>query len=66
MKLYGVDSRLGIIASTIMGSTETTFYTIAVYTSVLGIKKIRYILIAALIGDLIGMITSVAICSIMS
>ena len=66
MNLYGVDSKLGLIASTIMGSTETTLYTIAVYTSVVGIKKIRYVLIAALIGDLIGMITSVIICNIMS
>lgn len=66
MNLYGVDSKLGLIASTIMGSTETTLYTIAVYTSVVGIKKIRYVLVAALIGDLIGMITSVAICNIMS
>jgi len=66
MNLYGVDSRLGLIASTIMGSTETTLYTIAVYTSVVGIKKIRYVLIAALMGDLIGMITSVVICNIMS
>ena len=66
MNLYGVDSKLGLIASTIMGSTETTLYTIVVYTSVVGIKKIRYVLIAALIGDLIGTITSVAICNIMS
>ena len=66
MKTYGVDSKIGLIVATIMGSTETTLYTIAVYTSVVGIKKIRYVLIAALIGDLIGMITSVAICNIMS
>jgi len=66
MNLYGVDSKLGLVASTIMGSTETTFYTIAVYTSIVGIKKIRYVLVAALIGDLIGMITSVIICNIMS
>ena len=66
MNLYGVDSKLGLIASTIMGSTETTFYTIAVYTSVVGIKKIRYALIAALIGDLIGIITSVIVCNIVS
>jgi len=66
MNLYGVDSKLGLVASTIMGSTETTFYTIAVYTSIVGIKKIRYVLIAALMGDLIGMITSVVICNIMS
>lgn len=66
MKLYGVDSKLGIIASTIMGSTETTFYTIAVYTSVVGVKKTRFVLLAALIGDLVGILTSVVICSILS
>lgn len=66
MKLYGVDSKLGIIASTIMGSTETTLYTIAVYTSVVGVKKIRFVLIAALIGDLVGILTSVVICNILS
>lgn len=66
MKLYGVDSRLGIIASTIMGSTETTLYTTAVYTSVVGVKKIRFVLVAALIGDLVGILTSVAICNILS
>ena len=66
MKLYGVDSRLGIIASTIMGSTETTLYTIAVYTSGVGVKKIRFVLVAALIGDLVGILTSVAICNILS
>ncbi len=66
MKLYGVDSKLGIIASTIMGSTETTLYTIAVYTSVVGVKKIRFVLVAALIGDLVGILTSVAICNILS
>ncbi len=58
MKTYGVDSKIGLITSTIMGSTETTFYTIAVYTSSVGIKKIRFVLIAALLADLAGMITS--------
>lgn len=66
MTQYGVDSKLGLIASTIMGSTETTLYTIAVYTSVVGIKKIRFVLIAALIGDLVGMLSSVIIWNIMS
>lgn len=56
----------GLIASTIMGSTETTLYTIALYTSAVGIKKIRFVLIAALIGDIIGMLTSVIIWNIMS
>jgi len=66
MKTNGVDSKIGLIASTIMGSTETTFYTIAVYTSVVGIKKIRFVLIAALIGDLIGVAVSVLIWQFLS
>ena len=66
MEEYGVDSQIGLIASTIMGSTETTFYTIAIYTSVVGIKKARFVLIAALIGDFIGILTSVAIWQILS
>ena len=66
MTKYGVDSKLGLIASTIMGSTETTFYTIAIYTSVVGIKKIRHVLIAGLVGDLIGILSSVIIWNIMS
>ncbi|MCL2382776.1 MAG: hypothetical protein FWC79_01010 [Oscillospiraceae bacterium] len=66
MKEYGTDSQIGLIASTIMGSTETTFYTIAVYTSIVGIKRIRFVLIAALIGDVIGILTSVAIWRILS
>lgn len=61
MKTYGVDSNIGKIASTIMGATETTFYTIAVYTSCVKIKKIRFVIIAALIADFIGIITSVII-----
>ena len=66
MKKYGVDSKLGLITSTIMGSTETTLYTIAVYTSAVGIKKIRFVLISALIGDIIGMVVSVVICNILT
>ena len=66
MKLYGVDSKLGLIASTIMGSTETTLYTIAVYSSAVGIKKIRFVLFASLIGDLVGMLVSVIICNILT
>lgn len=66
MNQYGVDSKLGLISSTIMGSTETTLYTIAVYTSVVGVKKIRFVLVAALIGDLIGMLSSVIIWNFMS
>jgi len=65
MRNYGVDSNLGKIASTIMGSTETTLYTIAIYTSCIKIKKTRHILLAALCADLVGIITSVVVCNIM-
>ena len=49
-----------------MGSTETTLYTIAIYTSVVGIKNIRFVLVAALIADFVGIITSVVFCQFMS
>ena len=64
MKNYGVDSNIGLIASIIMGSTETTLYTIAVYSSSVGIKKTRFVLAAALIADFVGMLTSVFVCNI--
>ena len=66
MKNFGVDSNIGIIAATIMGSTETTLYTIAVYTSSVKIKKTRFVLWAALTADVVGMLVSVMICRIMS
>lgn len=66
MKTYGVDSKIGLIVATIMGSTETTLYTIAVYSSVVKIKKTRFVLWAALIGDIVGILTSVVIWNILS
>ena len=66
MKTYGVDSNIGKIASTIMGSTETTFYTIAIYTSSVGVKKIRFVLIAALIADFVGIVTSIVIWNVLA
>ena len=63
MNNFGVDSKIGQIASTIMGSTETTLYTIAIYTSCISVKKTRGILIAALAGDIIGIIISIIICN---
>lgn len=65
MNNYGVDSKIGYITSVIMGSTETTLYTIAVYTSCIKIKNTRGILFAALIGDIVGMLVSVVVCSIL-
>ncbi len=66
MTKYGVDSLIGLMTSTIMGSTETTLYTIALYTSVVKIKKTRFVLVAALLADLAGMLTSVIFWRIMS
>ena len=66
MQNYGVDTLTGLITSTIMGSTETTFYTIAIYTSVVGTKKTRGILLAALAADIAGMVASTVICRILS
>lgn len=66
MKTYGVDSSIGMMASVIMGSTETTLYTIAVYTSCVKIKKTRFVLVASLVADVVGMLVSVGICRILS
>ncbi len=66
MKNCGVDSLLGTMASTIMGSTETTLYTIAIYTSCIKIKNTRFVLVAALTADIVGMLTSVAVCRFLS
>ena len=66
MKQYGVDSKIGLIAATIMGSIETTLYTIAIYSSQVKVKKTRKVLLAALIGDIVGMLVSVVFWHIMS
>ena len=66
MKNFGVDSQIGIMAAVIMGATETTLYTIAVYSSSVKIKKTRFVLIAALTADIVGIITSIIICRFLS
>lgn len=66
MKNFGVDSRIGIMSAVIMGATETTLYTIAVYSSSVKIKKTRFVLIASLIADIVGIITSIIVCRIIA
>ena len=66
MKNFGVDSQIGIMAAVIMGATETTLYTIAVYSSSVKIKKTRFVLIAALTADIVGILTSIVICRFLS
>lgn len=54
MAVYGPDSPVGRTAAIMLGSTETTFYTVSVYFAAAGIKKTRYAIPAALIADLTG------------
>ncbi len=64
IKTNGPDSFVGRLASVMMGSTETIFYTLAVYFGSVGIKNIRYTLVAALIADLTSVIASVWACTL--
>jgi len=61
----GPDSYTGYLVSTLQGSTETTFYVLAVYFGAVQIRRIRYALIPALSADLVGIIAAVAIVSLM-
>mgnify|MGYP000428135844 FL=1 len=58
IQTYGPDSQLGRTAAVMLGSTETTFYTIAVYFGALGITRTRYAVPAALCADLTGFLTA--------
>ncbi len=59
---HGGDSFIAKSAATIMGSTETTFYVIAVYFGVVNIRRTRHAIPAGLLADLAGVITSVVVC----
>ena len=58
MAQYGVDSTIGRTVAVMLGSTETTFYTISVYFGAAGIKKTRYTIFAALFADFVGFFTA--------
>ena len=58
MARYGVDSEVGRTAAVMLGSTETTFYTLSVYFGAAGIKRTRYTLPAALFADFVGFLTA--------
>ena len=62
LKRSGADSFAGVLASVIMSSTETIFYTITVYFGSVGIKNIRHTLAAAIIADVAGVAAAVLIC----
>ena len=55
---YGPDSQLGRTAAVMLGSTETTFYTVAVYFGAVGVTKTRYAIPAALCADLTGFLAA--------
>ena len=61
----GPDSYTGYLVSTFQGSTETTFYVLAVYFGAVQIRRIRHALVTALSADLAGIIAAVVICSIL-
>ena len=58
MAHYGVDSQIGRTVAVMLGSTETTFYTISIYFGAAGIKKTRYTIPAALFADFVGFFIS--------
>ncbi|MBL4623923.1 MAG: hypothetical protein JKY42_02095 [Flavobacteriales bacterium] len=61
METYGADSFVGRLTSTFQGSTETTFYTLAVYFGSVGIRKTRYAVTCGLIADAAGIIAAIFI-----
>jgi spore maturation protein SpmB len=62
LKNEGPDSFVGMVASTLQGSTETTFYVLTVYCGSVGIREMRHALIACLLGDLAGFAGATAAC----
>jgi spore maturation protein SpmB len=62
MKTFGPDSFAGRLACVLQGSSDTTFYVIAVYFGSVAIKNTRYAVSAMLLADLVGIITAITLC----
>lgn len=62
IKTHGPDSLLGRMAATMYGSSETTFFVLAVYFGAVQVKRTRHAVPAALIGDVVAAIATVGIC----
>ncbi|MBB4818013.1 spore maturation protein SpmA [Pseudomonas alcaligenes] len=62
MQTQGVDSFPALVAATLQGSTETTFYVLAVYFGAVGIQRARHAVGCALLADLAGVIASILVC----
>jgi len=65
MSVHGTDSFIGILVSTLYGSSETTFYVLAVYFGVVSVKRIRHALIAGLLADVAGALGALLICRLL-
>jgi spore maturation protein B len=65
MKVHGPDSLIGLMASTMYGSSETTFYVLAVYFGSVSVKNTRHALPVGLLADLAGMLAAVWIVNLM-
>jgi spore maturation protein B len=65
MKAHGPDSFVGVLVSTMYGSSETTFYVLAVYFGAVQIKNARHAVPAGLIADLFGMLGALFVCRIL-
>ena len=62
LKEHGPDSFVGLLASTLQGSTETTFYVLTLYAGAAGVRDVRFALIACLSGDVGGLLGATAAC----
>ena len=62
MKTYGADSFVGRLSCIFQGSTDTTFYILAVYFGSVGIRKTRHAVACGLIADLAGVIAAISVC----
>lgn len=62
MQTHGVDSFPAMVAATVQGSTETTFYVLAVYFGAVGVQRARHTVGCALLADLAGVVASIAVC----
>jgi spore maturation protein B len=63
VKTHGPDSLIGRMAATMYGSSETTFYVLAVYFGAVGVRRTRHAVAAGLVGDLVAAVTAVAVCA---
>ncbi|MGE5422523.1 MAG: spore maturation protein [Ignavibacteriales bacterium] len=63
MKNYGPDSFIGRLASTMQGTTDTTFFVLTVYFGSVGITRYRYSIVTGLLADITGLIASIYICN---